>query len=55
MIRGVIFDMDGLLTDTEPVYYDIFTEILKEYGYAMIWQNILPISVAELTWKTLHI
>ena len=35
MIRGVIFDMDGLLTDTEPVYYDIFTEILKEYGYAM--------------------
>lgn len=35
MIRGVIFDMDGLLTDTEPVYYEIFQQILGEYGYSM--------------------
>lgn len=35
MIRGIIFDMDGLLIDTEPVYYDIFNEILHEYGLSM--------------------
>lgn len=39
MIRGVIFDMDGLLTDTEPVYYDIFNQILGEYGYSMTMQE----------------
>lgn len=35
MIRGVIFDMDGLLADTEPVYYEIFKQILGEYGYSL--------------------
>ena len=39
MIRGVIFDMDGLLTDTELVYYDIFNQILGEYGYSMTMQE----------------
>lgn len=39
MIRGVIFDMDGLLTDTEPVYYDIFNQILGEYAYSMTMQE----------------
>ena len=39
MIRGVIFDMDGLLTDTEPVYYEIFNQILGEYGYSMTMQE----------------
>ena len=41
MIRGVIFDMDGLLADTEPVYYEIFKQILGEYGY--------PLSLSEYT------
>lgn len=35
MIRGVIFDMDGLLVDTEPVYYEIFEKILSDYGYVL--------------------
>ena len=39
MIRGVIFDMDGHLTDTEPVYSDIFNQILGEYGYSMTMQE----------------
>ncbi|MGM9940911.1 MAG: HAD family hydrolase [Bulleidia sp.] len=32
MIQGIIFDMDGLIIDSEPVYYDIFNQILGEYG-----------------------
>lgn len=35
MIRGVIFDMDGLLTDTEPLYYEVFQEILAMHDKAM--------------------
>ena len=32
MIRGVIFDMDGLLVDTEPVYQRVFNEMMEPYG-----------------------
>lgn len=32
MIRGVIFDMDGLMTDTEKLFLDIWCEIMRERG-----------------------
>ena len=32
MIKAVIFDLDGLLIDTEIVAYDIYQDILREYG-----------------------
>lgn len=34
-IEGVIFDMDGLLFDTERVSYSFWKDILKKYGYIM--------------------
>lgn len=32
MISGVIFDMDGLMTDTERLYIDLWCQILREQG-----------------------
>ena len=32
MIRGVIFDMDGLMIDSEPLYSSSICEVIKMYG-----------------------
>lgn len=34
-IRTVIFDMDGVLFDTEKVYLDVWTRVCEKYGYKM--------------------
>ena len=34
-IRTVIFDMDGVLFDTEKVYLDVWTKVCEKYGYKM--------------------
>ena len=31
-IKGVIFDLDGTLIDTEPIYHESAERIIKEYG-----------------------
>lgn len=33
MIRAIIFDLDGLLVDTEIISYKIYQELLAEYGH----------------------
>jgi len=32
MIKAIIFDMDGVIVDSMPVYYEIYNEILSSYG-----------------------
>lgn len=32
MIKAVVFDFDGLIIDTETVWYETYLEILQEYG-----------------------
>lgn len=34
-IKAVIFDMDGVIFDTERIYLEDWTTIFKEYGYDM--------------------
>ena len=34
MIKAAIFDLDGLLVDTEIVSLKIYQELLSEYGYS---------------------
>ncbi len=33
--KTVIFDMDGVLFDTEKIYLDVWTKVFKKYGYSM--------------------
>ncbi|HKV49392.1 MAG TPA: HAD family phosphatase [Candidatus Acidoferrales bacterium] len=35
MIRAVIFDMDGLMLDTEPLYRSAWQRAAKEFGYEL--------------------
>ena len=32
-IKGVLFDMDGVIFDTEKVYLDAWTRVCRKYGY----------------------
>ncbi|WFD26603.1 pseudouridine 5'-phosphatase [Malassezia nana] len=36
-IRAVLFDMDGLLIDSERIYTDVVNEILRPYGKEQTW------------------
>lgn len=48
MTKAVIFDLDGLLIDSEPVFYHIFQEIVGEYGY----EFSLEIYIRQYSGKT---
>lgn len=36
-IRAVLFDMDGLLIDSESIYTDVVNDILRPYGKEQTW------------------
>ncbi len=40
-IRGILFDMDGLVLDTETLYPRFWREALGCYGYEMTWEQSL--------------
>jgi len=35
MIKGLIFDMDGVLIDSEPIYKQLNTELFKKLGFTL--------------------
>jgi len=37
-IEYVIFDVDGLMIDSEHVYTDVTSDILAQYGEKMTWE-----------------
>ena len=41
MTKAVIFDLDGLLVDTEGVWYTVFKEILESYGHGLTLEEYL--------------
>ncbi len=43
MVRGAIFDMDGLMFDTEKLLVRFWRQAASEYGYDMTYDNVLSI------------
>jgi HAD superfamily hydrolase (TIGR01509 family) len=51
--RAVVFDLDGVLWDGEPLYHEAFNVVLKPYGHVMTpqeYENIIGHSV-EAAWE----
>ena len=40
-VRGVLFDMDGLVLDSEKLYTRFWREALEELGHPMTWEQAL--------------
>jgi HAD superfamily hydrolase (TIGR01509 family) len=53
--RAVIFDMDGVLVDTEPAFFDAANIVLGEEGKHIEWERyrILLGTSVEVTWQAL--
>lgn len=43
MLKGVIFDMDGLMLDTEKLLVRFWRQAAAEFGYSMSFENVLSI------------
>lgn len=41
MLEAIIFDMDGVLIDSESTHYPVLHELLKEYGYHYTQEHFL--------------
>ena len=48
MIHAVIFDMDGVLIDTERHLFDCWQQAAKEYGYMLTKNSFLEFVVWRL-------
>jgi HAD superfamily hydrolase (TIGR01509 family) len=56
-VRGIIFDFDGVLIDTEPIYLRTVNEVLQEIGVPPMTREAnrdLIGTPAGHTWDTLH-
>lgn len=42
-VQGIIFDMDGLMIDTEKLLHKYWCQAAKEYGYPMTVDHVLQI------------
>lgn len=54
LFRAVIFDMDGVIADSEPTYLEGINQVLARYGVRLSPGENLEImgTTVEVTWKT---
>jgi HAD superfamily hydrolase (TIGR01509 family) len=54
-LRGVIFDMDGVLTDSEPSFYAAINDVLSRYGHHVGEEQYAQLigSATPYTWSKL--
>ena len=52
-IQAVIFDMDGVLSDSEPIYHNSLNQVLGEQGHALTDEDNFEIlgTTVEYSWK----
>ncbi len=52
--RAVIFDMDGVLVDSEPVFFEAVNELLKPDGKRIEWEDYQHLlgSTMSQTWRS---
>lgn len=48
-VRGVLFDMDGLVLDSEKLYTRFWIEAAAHYGFSMVWEQALQLRAANRT------
>lgn len=51
MIRAVIFDMDGVLVDTEPIYLSILKSTMLELGYKLSDEQLKQYAGSNISFK----
>ena len=42
-LKGVLFDMDGVIFDTEKAYLETWTEVFQTYGYELKKETYISI------------
>lgn len=47
MIRNILFDNDGVLVDTEHIFYEANCEMLAEYGIVLAERDFAELSLAQ--------
>ena len=54
-IEAVIFDMDGVLADSEPLYHLSLNQVLQAHGHSLTDEDnrIILGTTVEFTWRTL--
>ncbi|PLT28753.1 HAD family hydrolase [Peribacillus deserti] len=51
MIKAVVFDFDGLIIDTESVWFEVMAELFKEHGHELpleVWERCVGTGDDEL-------
>ena len=50
-IEGIVFDVDGTLTDSIGAYYEVFREVLARFGIQIRKEEVLePMATGSLIW-----
>ena len=52
MIKAVIFDMDGVIIDSEPIYFHIISEMLREMGIEITRDELSKFVGRSDLWET---